>query len=126
MKKVVASLIAIGVLIGITIWWRGYVGGVVEMMDIGIDEATTALATGDMRDSLDKINMAKDQWAQSESILLLFLNHNLTTGIDLNFERAHSYAERGEAVEAVAELRSARHSLHDLESSLDITLRNIM
>lgn len=126
MKKVLASLMAIVLLVCFTIWWRGYVHAAVVAMDKTIDQAIAALMEQDNAQGQECLAAAMESWEQAEGVLALFLSQSLTDSIDLNFERAKASLELGEINLAITELRTARHMLHDLENSLAVSWRNVI
>lgn len=126
MKKAVAGIAAICLLVVLTLWWHSYVHNVINEINASIDQTLVAINNGDLEHGLMQMKEARAKWEDAEGILALFLNTNLTDNIDVNFDRAESMLELDEATCAFTELRGIRHTLIDLEDSLEITLRNVI
>lgn len=126
MKRALASLAAIALVIGLSLWWHNYVHGVVNDIDNEVEIAFSALEKGDMQACLEATLKAHTLWDEAENVLSLFLSHNLLDGVDLSFETLQTLIECGDDTLAATELTAIRHTLYDLQDSMEINVRNIL
>lgn len=125
MKRAVASIIAVALLVGFSLWWYSYVHRVVGVVVDSLQDSLTAIEGGDLQAGLDGIIKSHELWEQADDVLALFLSHNIVDNIDVNCERVQSLLEQGDKAMAITELKALRHLIYNLQDNLEVSLRNI-
>lgn len=125
MKKAIAGVISLVLLFTLALWWKGQVDSLVASIEEDLSVSIAALEQQQPDAGRDSASKARDTWDGSESMLALFINHDITDNIDLSFEKAEALLDQDEITHAITELMTIAHILRDLQNNLKMTWRNI-